>query len=97
GAGCALASFGSFLDDRDDPVVSLQALLWVPALVLLLTAAAARGPALATASVPQVGVSALLGCLAVLGLKAAVFAAAPVHRRPLVRPVPVRRGAVAAD
>jgi hypothetical protein len=70
---CGLASFGSFLDDRLDAVASLQALLWIPALLLLLTAAAARGPALATASVPRLGVTALVACLAVLGLKALVF------------------------
>jgi hypothetical protein len=70
---CGLASFGSFLDDRLDAVASLQALLWIPALLLLLTAAAARGPALATPSVPRLGVTALVACLAVLGLKALVF------------------------
>jgi hypothetical protein len=70
---CGLASFGCFLDDRLDAVASLQALLWIPALLLLLTAAAARGPALATASVPRLGVTALVACLAVLGLKALVF------------------------
>jgi hypothetical protein len=71
---CGLASFGSFLDDRLDAVASLQALLWIPALLLLLTAAAARGPALATASVPRLGVTALVACVAVLALKAVVFA-----------------------
>jgi hypothetical protein len=79
-AGCALASFAAFLDDSDDVVGSLQALLWAPALVLLLTAAAARGPALATAGVPRLGVSALVGCLAVLALKGAVFACAGIYR-----------------
>jgi hypothetical protein len=75
GAACGLASFGAFLDDGDDVVVSLQALLWAPALLLLLAAAAARGPALATGGVPRLGVSALAGCLAVLALKTIVFAA----------------------
>jgi hypothetical protein len=76
GAACALASFGAFLDDRDDLLTSLQALLWAPALVLLLAAAAARGPAIATAGVPRLGVTALIGCLAVLALKAVVLVAA---------------------
>ena len=71
---CGLASFGCFLDDRLDAVASLQALLWIPALLLLLAAAAARGPALATASVPRLGVTALVACVAVLALKAIVFA-----------------------
>jgi len=71
---CALGSFGAFLDGRGDAVASLQALLWIPALVLLLTAAAARGPMLATGAVPRLGVTALVACLAVLALKAVVFA-----------------------
>ncbi len=72
-AACGLASFGSFLDGGADPVTSLQALLWAPTLVLLLTAAAARGPALASTGVPRLGVTALIGCLAVLALKGVVF------------------------
>jgi hypothetical protein len=80
GAACGLASFGSFLDDRDDVVTSLQALLWAPSLLLLLAAAAARGPALATAGVPRLGVTALVGCLAVLALKSAVFACERIYR-----------------
>jgi hypothetical protein len=79
-AAAALASYGAFLDARDDVVGSLQALLWAPTLVLLLTAAAARGPALATEGVPRLGVSALIGCLAVLALKAGVCAFAAVYR-----------------
>jgi hypothetical protein len=80
GAACGLASFGAFLDDGADVVVSLQALLWAPALLLLLTAAAARGPALATGGVPRLGVTALVGCLAVLALKAIVFAGSRLLR-----------------
>jgi hypothetical protein len=79
-AAAALDSFGGFLDDRDDLLRSLQALLWAPALVLLLTAAAARGPAIATAGVPRLGVSALAGCLVVLALKASVSAFAAIYR-----------------
>jgi hypothetical protein len=71
-AACALASFGAFLEAREDAVRSLQALLWAPALALLLAAAAARGPAIATDGVPRLGVTALAGCLFVLALKAAV-------------------------
>ena len=86
GAASGLASFGAFLDDPEDVVGSLQALLWAPTLVLLLAAAAARGPAIATAGVPALGVSALVGCLAVLAVKGAVFAYAGVHRRAAWRP-----------
>jgi hypothetical protein len=79
-AAAALDSFGNVVDDRDDVVRSLQALLWAPALVLLLTAAAARGPAIATAGVPRLGVSALVGCIAVLALKAGVAVYAAIYR-----------------
>ena len=71
---CGLASFACFLDDRFDAVASLQALLWIPSLLLLLVAAASRGPELGTATVPRLGATALVACLAVLALKAVVFA-----------------------
>jgi hypothetical protein len=94
GAAAALESFGAYLDDRDDVVASLQALLWAPALVLLLTAAAARGPALPAAGVPALAVSALVGCLAVLALKATVFALAGIYRGKLsASSISVRSGA----
>lgn len=89
-AACGLASFGSFLDDGDDVVTSLQALLWIPALALLLAAAAARGPALASAGAPRLGVTALLGCLAVLALKAVVFAGAELLRGRALAPAAVK-------
>jgi hypothetical protein len=93
-AAAALDSFGGFLDDRADVLRSLQALLWAPTLVLLLTAAAARGPALATAGVPRLGVSALAGCLAVLALKAGVFAFGALYRGKLsASSISVRSGA----
>src|SRR4051794_6463583 len=77
-AGCGLASFGLFVDDRADAARGLQALLWGPALALLLAAAAARGPALATGDVPPLGVTAVVGCLAILALKTLVHIAASV-------------------
>ena len=79
-ARCGLASFEAHLERRGDLVCSAQALLWAPALALLLVAAAARGPALALAGVPQLGVTAVVGCLCVLALKAAVAALATVYR-----------------
>ena len=85
-AACALASFGAFLDAADDPVVSLQALLWAPALLLLLVAAAARGPAVGAGQVPRLGETALVGCLAVLALKLAVLGAEQLHLRLTRRP-----------
>jgi hypothetical protein len=86
-AACALDSFGLHLEERGDAVRSLQALLWVPALVLLLAAAAARGSAVAVSGVPQLGVSALVGCLAVLGLKAVLRIVAALYRG---EPAPAR-------
>jgi hypothetical protein len=80
GVACALGSFGTFLDGAGDAVVSLQALLWIPSLVLLLAAAATRGPAIATGSVPRLGVTALIGCLAVVVLKALLYAYANAAR-----------------
>lgn len=77
---CALASFGAHLDLADDPVASLQALLWAPANVLLLLAAVARGPAVAAGEVPRLGVTALLGALFVFGLKLAVTVGARLYR-----------------
>ncbi len=80
-AACGLASFGAVLDARDDAVASLQALLWAPALVLLLVAAASRGPGVALGEVPRIGQTALVGCLTVLALKLAVFAVARLQLR----------------
>lgn len=79
-AACALDSFGAYLEAREHAVRSAQALLWAPALLLLLAAAAARGPALATAGVPRLGVTALVGCLFVLALKAAVCGYEALYR-----------------
>ena len=79
-AACGLTSYGAFLERRDDVVVSLQALLWIPTLGLLLAAAAARGPAIASSGVPRLGVTALIGCVALLALKAAVFACVELYR-----------------
>jgi hypothetical protein len=79
-AACALDSFGSYLEAREDAVRSLQALLWAPVLLLLLAAAVARGPALELGAVPRLGVTAVVGCLAVLGLKAAVAACSVLYR-----------------
>lgn len=77
---CALASFGDHLDLADDPVASLQALLWAPANVLLLLAAVARGPAVAAGEVPRLGVTALWAAVVVLAVKLAVWAGARLWR-----------------
>lgn len=78
-SACALEAFGGHLDGGGG-IRSLQALLWVPATVLLLASAVARGPAVATDQVPRLGVTALVGCLVVLALKAALDAGARLWR-----------------
>ena len=76
----ALASFGGYLEDREDAVGGLQALLWALALGLLVLSCAARSPATETHALPPLGASALIGCLAVFAIKACV-AIAPQLRR----------------
>jgi len=76
----ALVGFGAYLEDTEDTVCGLQALLWAVALGLLVLSCAARSPATQTGTLPTLGASALVGCLAVLALKGCV-AAVPVLRR----------------
>jgi len=76
----ALEAFGGYLEDREDAVGGLQALLWTLALGLLVLSCAARSPATQTGTMPPLGWSALVACLAVFAIKASV-AAAPFVRR----------------
>jgi hypothetical protein len=76
----ALVGFGEYLEQRDDAVAGLQALLWTLATGLLVLSCAARSPATETHALPPLGASALVGCLAVLAIKA-VVAIAPQLRR----------------
>jgi hypothetical protein len=76
----ALVGFGEYLEDREDAVSGLQALLWTLATALLVLSCAARSPATETHSLPPLGASALVGCLAVLAIKVCV-AVAPQLRR----------------
>jgi hypothetical protein len=76
----ALAAFGEYLEQRDDAVGGLQALLWTLALTLAVVSCAARSPETQTHTLPPLGASALVGCLAVFGIKLCV-AAAPYLRR----------------
>lgn len=85
-AAAALVGFGSYLEDRDDTVKGLQALLWTFALGLLVLSCAARSPAAQTQALPALGRSALVGCLAVLALKGGVALVPLVRRAALVRP-----------
>ena len=78
----ALIAFGDSLDARGDAVRALQALLWAIVVFLLVLACAARSQSL---GVPPLASSALVACLGVFALKAAV-AAAPYARRLALRP-----------
>jgi hypothetical protein len=79
-AVAALVGFGEYLEERDDAVAGLQALLWTLAVALLVLSCAARSPATETQTLPPLGASALIGCLAVLGIKLCV-AVVPQLRR----------------
>jgi hypothetical protein len=76
----ALEAFGAYLEDREDAVGGLQALLWTLALGLLVLSCAARSPATQTNAMPPLGWSALVACLGVFAIKASV-AAVPLVRR----------------
>jgi hypothetical protein len=76
----ALVGFGEYLEQREDAVAGLQALLWTLAVALLVLSCAARSPATDTHALPPLGASALVGCLAVLAIKLCV-AVAPQLRR----------------
>ena len=73
-----IAAFGSFLEQREDAVAALQALLWGLVVVLLVTSCSVRSSALH--GVPPLAVSTVIGCLGIFGIKLAV-AAAPYARR----------------
>lgn len=80
-----LEAFGSYLEDRDDSVGGLQALLWTLALGLLVLSCAARSPATQTGTMPPLGWSALVACLAVFAIKVSVASAPFVRRLTLPR------------
>jgi hypothetical protein len=84
-AVAGLDAFGEYLDGREDSFAGLQALLWVLALALLVVSCAVRSPVTQTHTLPPLGWSALVGCLAVFGVKA-VVAAVPHARRLPLRP-----------
>ena len=76
----ALVTFGAYLEDREDAIRGVQALLWTVALVLLVLSCAARSPATETQTLPPLGASALTACLGVFAIKLCV-AVAPLLRR----------------
>ena len=86
-AVAALVGFGEYLEHRADSLLGLQAFLWTLVLGLLVLSCAARSPATQTHSLPALGASALVGCLALLVIKAFVAAAPHARRLALARPV----------
>jgi hypothetical protein len=74
-AVAALEALGHVLDGASEHVHALHALLWTVVLGLLVTGAAVRAPAVTQGSVPTLGRSALVACLAVFCVQAAVAAA----------------------
>ena len=73
-----LEAFGHVLDGAPE---HLHALLWTIVLGLLVTGAAVRAPDVTQGSVPALGRSALLACLAVFCVQAAVAAAGELRDR----------------
>jgi hypothetical protein len=66
-AVAALASFGEYLDTRDDAVIALQSLLWGVAVVLLVLSCAMRSTSIN--GVPPLAISSLVACLVVFAIK----------------------------
>jgi hypothetical protein len=81
----ALEAFGGYLEDREQAVGGLQALLWTLALSLLVLSCAARSPATETGTMPPLGWSALVACLGVFAIKVTVAAVPFVRRATLPR------------
>ena len=81
----ALICFGEYLEHRTGSLSGLQSLLWGLALALLVLSCAARSPASETNTLPTLGASALVACLAVFGLKLAL-ACVPYLRRLALQP-----------
>jgi hypothetical protein len=77
-AVAALEAFGHVLDGAQD---HLHALLWAVVLALVVVGAAVRAPAVTEGAVPALARSALLACLAVFCVQAAVALAAELRGR----------------
>jgi len=79
-AVASLRTLGEYVEARADSVLRLQALLWAFALALLVLSCAVRSPASTAGTLPPLGASALVCCLVVFALKAAL-GIAPLLRR----------------
>lgn len=83
-AVAAIAAFGEYLDHREDPVVALQGLLWGACVVLLVLSCAVRSDAVH--GVPALGMSTMVACLGIFGIKACVAAGPFLRRLVALRP-----------
>jgi hypothetical protein len=81
-AVAALSGLGELLDGEAEPSRQLQLLLSTLALVLAVVGASVRGPAVSGGALPPLAGSALVACLVLLGLEAAVRAARAAVERP---------------
>ena len=77
-AVAALEAFGHVLDGADE---HLHALLWAIVLALVVVGCAVRAQAVTESAVPTLARSALLACLAVFCVQAAVSAARELRSR----------------
>ena len=84
-AVAALTAFDAYLTEDREEFAGLQALLWTVALALMVVSCAARSPVTQSHTLPPLGWSALVGCLAVFAVKA-VVAVVPQARRLPLRP-----------
>jgi hypothetical protein len=77
GAVAALEAFG---DSLEEPRNWMHALLWGVVLALTVTGAAVRAPVLAQGTVPALGRSAVVACLAIFCIQALVGLIAELRR-----------------
>jgi hypothetical protein len=84
-AVAGLNAFGDFLEGRGDTLLGAQSALWAVAVTLLVLSCAVRSSAAAPGSLPPLGASTLVLCLAVFALKV-VLGVAPFVRRAAYAP-----------
>jgi len=78
----AVAALEAFGDSLEDAGARPHALLWAVVLVLTVTGAAVRAPRLAEGSVPALGRSAVVACLAIFCIQALAGRVNELRRRP---------------
>lgn len=84
-AVAGLGAFGDYLEQREDSLLGLQALLWCFAVALLVLSCAVRSSAAHPGTLPPLGASTLVLCVAVFGVKL-VLGVAPFLRRAAYAP-----------